>query len=297
MSIVSLGSANHDLVYRVAVLPGPGETVLATGVERHLGGKGNNQAVAAARAGADTTFIAAVGRDQAADKIISGLAEAGITALVRRLDGRTGTALITVDENGENVIIVDAGANASLTDLTDDELAAIAEADILLMQLEVPVTTVAAAAGHARDHGTLVVLNAAPMQPLPAELLRLVDLLIVNQTEAAELIGDRSRDDLLNLVPAAIVTLGAEGAWIGVRGQGSRTVPGRPVQVVDTTGAGDTFCGALVAELDRVGSETARSLDDLAKATEFATAAAALAVQRDGAVSSIPMLAEIRSAL
>jgi ribokinase len=296
MAVVVLGSANLDLVYRLGSFPKPGETILAEGSERHRGGKGNNQAVAAARAGAVTTFIAAVGRDESAELIIAGLTEAGIRPLLRRTDGPTGTAVIMVDGSGENAIMVDAGANADLRDLTRAELDAVAAGDLLLAQLEVPTDTVRAAAEHAHHAGTLVVLNAAPMTPLPDGLTDAVDLLVVNQTEAEQLAGPDHRG-LLDLVPAAIVTLGGEGAWLAVRGQEPRTVPGRVVPVVDTTGAGDSFCGALAAQLDRARARSPINLDQLESAARYATAAAALAVGRPGATASIPTAEEIDALL
>ncbi len=296
MSVVVLGSANLDLVYRLATFPRPGETMLTRGSERHVGGKGANQAVAAARSGADTTLLAAVGADEAAELVAGVVADAGMRTRLRRLDRPTGTAVIMVDGSGENEILVDPGANAGLQELDADDRAAIADADLLLMQLEIPVDTVRAAAEHARRHHTLVVLNAAPMTDLPDGLTAAVDLLVVNQTEAEQLVGpDRRR--LLELVPAAVVTLGADGAWLAVRDGGSATVAGRTVPVVDTTGAGDTFCGAMAAELDRTPRTGAPTLAQLIAAARYATAAAALAVGRAGAVPSIPTAEEIRAAL
>lgn len=295
MSVLVVGSANVDLVYRLAAFPRPGETVLAAGSQRHVGGKGANQAVAAARAGAVTTFLAALGSDAAADVITQALTEAGIRPRLRRVDRPTGTALIMVNESGENAIVVDPAANAALRDLDADDLAAVAAADLLVMQLEIPVDTVRAAAEHARRHDTLVVLNAAPMTDLPVALTDAVDLLVVNETEAEQLVGpDRSR--LLDLVPAVVVTLGADGAWLAVRAEGSATVPGRVVPVVDTTGAGDAFCGALVAELDRRPAGGELTLAALQAAARYATTAAALAVGRPGAVPAMPTAEEIRAA-
>jgi ribokinase len=295
MSLVVYGSANVDRVYRVPQIPGPGETVLASGHEQHLGGKGNNQATAAVRAGADVGFITALGDDEPGALISNGLAEAGIRPLVRWMDERTGSALITVDQAGENSIVVDPGAYGRLGRLNQDELAAIADADLLLMQLEIPVPAVSDAAQHAQRRQTAVVLNAAPMTTLPADLLAAVDVLIVNETEAQQLANSDqpSWQDLVRLVPAVITTLGSRGAQVATRDEGAETVAARHVPVTDTTGAGDTFCGALVAELDRRAGGRVSDLSDLAAATEFATVAAALSVQRSGAVPSIPTRAEI----
>jgi ribokinase len=278
--VIVVGSANLDLVYRVHALPAPGETVLATGAAKHPGGKGNNQVIAVARAGAPATFLAAIGADADGDLLVAALEQAGVTLLLRRPATPTGTALITVDDAAENSIVVNSGANNDLIDLTDEERTAVASASILLMQLETPLPTVIAAAAAARAAGTTVVLNAAPFRPLPPELLALVDLLIVNEVEAAA-VGEEQ----LAQVPECVVTLGARGAVVRDRTGVSTAVASPKVDAVDTTGAGDTFCGALVAALgDGLG---------LAAAARFAVAAAALSVQREGAVSSIPTRAVI----
>ena len=187
-AVIVVGSANVDQVFRVARIPAPGETVLSTGLTTARGGKGQNQAVAAARAGASTAFVVALGVDGFGDLTRAGLVDDGIdTALVRAVDAPTGTALIAVDDRGENTIIVEAGANAALLDLSEADAAAIAAASVLVMQLEIPLETVVAAAGIARTAGTTVVLNAAPIRDLPDALLGLVDILVVNEHEAAEL--------------------------------------------------------------------------------------------------------------
>lgn len=296
VDVIVVGSANLDLVYRVERIPSPGETLLAHDAERHPGGKGNNQVIAAARAGARATFVAAIGSDDAGDHLERTLREADVRLLVRRVPERTGTALITVDDAAENTIVVDSGANATLVALTAEERAAIAGADTLLLQLETPLETVAEAARTARASGTTVALNAAPVRELPAELLAHLDLLIVNEHEAAVLAGGDPADPdalaatLLASVPAVVITLGAAGALLATR-EGTSRVAGLTVAAVDTTGAGDTFCGALVAVLGEV------ALPALVEASRFATAAAALSVQRPGAVPSIPDEAEIRALL
>ncbi|MFI7672711.1 ribokinase [Actinophytocola sp. NPDC049390] len=278
MSVVIVGSGNVDLVSQVERIPSPGETVLSTGFATHAGGKGNNQATAAARAGATTTFVGAFGDDDNGARLRASLTDSGVRPLVRTSTEPTGTAMITVATSGENAIVVNAGANATLTDLTPAERSAIAGADLVLMQLEIPLDTVIAAAKIASGR---VVLNAAPARSLPEELLAAVDLLVVNEHEAAFLGGS---DHLLTVVPALVVTLGAKGAL--VRTSSTTTeVPGITVDVVDTTGAGDTFCGALVAALDE-----RRQLDD---AVRFATVASALSVRRAGAVPAIPTREEI----
>jgi ribokinase len=300
VTVVVLGSANLDLVYRVERIPGGGETVLALDAAEHPGGKGNNQAIAAVRAGAATRFIAALGTDEHGDRLAAALEQAGVDTLLRRTDGATGTALITVDDHGENSIVVSQGANALLTNLTDAEGAAIGGADFLLMQLETPLQTVTDAAAHARAQGAVVVLNAAPIRMLPPDLTDNVDILIVNEHEALLLAAqvapelslprtisiDNAGDIvsiLLRVVPSVVVTLGGNGSVVLTREMGdvpAAHVPAAHVRTVDTTGAGDTFCGALVAELDRGA--------DLITAAAFASAAAGLAVQQPGAVPSIP---------
>ena len=278
MSVVIVGSGNVDLVSQVERIPEPGETVLSTGFATHAGGKGNNQATAAARAGAQTTFVGAFGDDDNGARLRASLRDSGVRPLVRVSEEPTGTAMITVAPDGENAIVVNAGANATLSDLTPEERSAIAGADLVLMQLEIPLETVLAAAAIASGR---VVLNAAPARPLPAGLLANLDLLVVNEHEATLLGGT---DHLLTLVPALVVTLGEKGALVRTRDT-TTEVAGITVDVVDTTGAGDTFCGALVAALDE-----RRPLDD---AVRFASVAAALSVRRAGAVPAIPTREEI----
>jgi ribokinase len=296
MSVVVLGSANLDLVYEVDRIPLPGETVLSRGFASFPGGKGNNQAIATARAGADTRFIVALGRDDAGDRLADEARNAGITLLDRRVDAPTGTAVICVDQRGENAIVVNSGANAALVDLTESELAAIRTADVLVLQLETPLATVAAAARAAREVSTTVVLNAAPSAEVPPELLAEVDILVMNEHEAAELAGEPAgtgERSLLSVLTAhgcdVIITLGADGALIGGRGTDPVKVPAFKVAAVDTTGAGDAFVGAFAASLDH-----AADVRSLVQATEFASAAAALSVQRRGAVPSMPTLEEVR---
>jgi len=316
MSTTVVGSANLDLVYRVERIPSPGETVLAVSSDAVPGGKGNNQAVAAARAGAEVTFVVALGRDAAGDRLADEARASGVRVLDRRVDAATGTALITVDASGENSIVVDSAANAHLRDLTAEEREAVAAADVLLLQLETPLATVTDAAALARSAGTLVVLNAAPVRTLPAALLDAVDILVVNEHEAALLApGTASaREAAMALADdrrAVVLTLGGEGALVVVPGAEPAAIAAHRVDVVDTTGAGDTFCGALAADLDRSGFvgvhadgaadgaanrrlRGASALDGLVAAARFASAAGALAVQRAGAVPSIPTLEEIR---
>ncbi len=185
-----VGSANLDLVLRVHRIPAAGETVAATAREQHVGGKGLNQAVAAARAGARTTLVGSVGDDDAGRRLLAAMAADGIgTDGVTTVPGPSGTALVVVSDDGENAIVVDAAANGAADRLRDGQADLVRAARVLLCQLEVPLGLVVHAAEVARAAGGLVVLNAAPARPLDAAHLALVDVLVVNQSEAASLTG------------------------------------------------------------------------------------------------------------
>ncbi|NKX90254.1 ribokinase [Nocardia coubleae] len=280
-TVVVLGSVNMDLVTTTAHRPAPGETVLGSGFATVPGGKGANQAIAAARSGADVRFLGAVGDDAFGATLRATLDGAGIdTTLLRTVPGPSGVATIVVDGDGENSIIVVAGANGRMTDLTEAELATIAAADILLCQLEIPLETVTAAAHHAGSAGTLVALNPSPVQPLPARLWADVDLAIVNSLEYEQF------SSTLGPVAHVVRTLGADGAVY--RGGDTELVAGgRRVDVVDTTGAGDAFTGALVATWSQ----------GAAAALNWANAAGALATTQLGASASIPGREQIAAAL
>jgi len=292
MSVVVVGSANIDLVARTPVLPGPGETVLGSDFATVPGGKGANQAIAAARAGAATAMIAAVGDDSYGEALRATLDAAGVdTTAVRTVAAPTGTAFISVADSGENTIIVIPGANAHLTDITpagSGGLAGLGAGDgraggVVMGQLEIPQETVRDAFVAARAAGGMTVLNAAPAAEPIAGLLEAVDLLVVNEHEAAALAG--TLEGLLELVPRVVITLGEQGVRYAERGGVSHDVPAAPAVAVDTTAAGDTFAGALVAALDRG--------DAIEEALRFGCAAASLCVEKAGASSSIPVLAEI----
>lgn len=305
MPLVVLGSANLDHVHRVSRIPAPGETVLALEYRTFPGGKGLNQAVAAARTAPGTVFVTSLGNDAAGDELAAVLDEEPLELHARRGERRTGTAQITVDASGENAIVVDSGANADLTGLSTPEAALVEGATVLLLQLEIPLATVVEAARTARAAGTTAVLNAAPIGPLPGELLAALDLLVVNEHEARELGAERgitANDDtalavaLTALVPVVVVTLGGDGAVVAVRGRTPLRAPAFRVQAVDTTGAGDTFCGALAARL----ASTAHDLDDpeaLLSAVSWASAAAAISVTRHGAAVSAPTAQETEAFL
>ena len=296
MSVVILGSANLDVVIELDRIPGPGETVLTDAAGRGRGGKGNNQAVAAARAGAPTIFLGAVGTDESGDFLLEGQREAGIdVGHVRRIaDAPSGTAYVMLDRRAENAIVVVAGANGRLTELTDAERDVLRRADALLMQLEVPMETVVEAAAETKRAGGYVVLNAAPYADLPDELITHLDLLMVNEHEAALAAGrDGTPEELAaaigQRVPDVLITLGAAGSLLARRGADPVRITAPQVQAVDTTGAGDTFAGAYVAA-------TVAGLPERQR-LEYAAAAAALAVQRPGAVASIPVAGEIEDAV
>lgn len=292
--VVVLGSANQDLVFAADRIPLPGETLLARSAERYPGGKGLNQAVAAARAGARTTLIAALGTDDAGDHLARTIASAGIAdGLVRRIDGASGQAFIVVNPAGENTIIVSSGANASLLEVDEADRHALARSSVLLMQLELSLGVVVEAATMARAAGTAVMLNAAPAQELSHDLVRVLDYLIVNEHEACELGGvddlEAASLALAARVPRLVVTVGSAGSVLYESGHESARIAAFAVTPVDTTGAGDTFCGAFAAAISEG--------QNFADAARFATAAAALSVQAVGAVPSIPSRERIEAQL
>ncbi|MDD9207656.1 ribokinase [Georgenia sp. 10Sc9-8] len=290
--VAVVGSANIDLVVPVDHHPVPGETVLGGTLRRSPGGKGANQAVAAARAGqADTSFVAALGRDEHADILLRSLDDAGVrTDVVRRTDSPTGTALITVSADGENAIVVAPGANADLGAPEGEARDRVAQADVVLAQLEIPLDAVLGAA-RARRSGALLVLNAAPPAELTAEVWDAVDVLVVNEHEARALAGSEhddaraAADDLTARVGTVVLTLGAAGCVVLQHDADPVTVAAPTVSAVDTTGAGDTFCGVLAAALAQ-GAGTV-------PAARRAVAAGALAVTRHGAQEAVPDAAAV----
>ncbi|MEW2416255.1 ribokinase [Streptomyces sp. NPDC046866] len=284
-AIAVLGSTNMDLVAYVTKAPRLGETVTGRAFRTVPGGKGANQAVAAARCGARVVMIGAVGADEFGVRLRSALASAGVdTGGLRTVEGASGTAHITVDDEGGNSIVVIPGANALVTGLEAGDEARIAEAGSLLLQLEVPLSGVTAAARAARAHGVRTVLTPAPAQPLPGGLLASVDLLVPNEHEAAALTGltdpRQAAAALLEQVPEVVVTLGAAGALYAARGHEPYAVPAPRVRAVDSTAAGDTFVGALAVALGEGRP--------MREALGWAAAAASLSVQRPGAQDSMP---------
>lgn len=276
-----VGSVNLDLVATVERLPRPGETVPGSTYAEYDGGKGLNQAVAAARSGARVAMVGMVGDDDAGRRLLATMTDESIdTTMVGTSELPTGRALIGVSAHGENSIIVVGGANLAVT---ADSLPA---AKVLLTQLEVPIATVESVARRARAAGTITVLNPAPAQSLPHSLLEVFDIVVPNEHEI-ELLG--GVDHLLALgVTTVVVTRGAAGAEVHQR-TGRWHVEPFAVRPVDTTGAGDTFCGTLCARL--------ASGDTLEQALRYAAVAAALSTTRNGAVPSIPDAAEVAAAL
>ncbi|WP_447871400.1 ribokinase [Serratia fonticola] len=295
--LVVLGSINADHILNINQFPQPGETVIGQQYKVAFGGKGANQAVAAGRSGADIAFIACVGADDIGERIRQQLATDRIdTQPIEAIaDSTTGVALIFVNAEGENVIGIDAGANAAVTpEYLNRYRQQVIDADALLMQLESPLETVIAAAKLAKQHQTQVILNPAPACELPDELLAMVDMITPNETEAQRLTGIAVNNDVDaeraasilhdKGIGCVIITLGSRGVWLSENGKG-KLVPGFKVNAVDTIAAGDTFNGALVTALleGKVMSDAVR----------FAHAAAAIAVTRPGAQPSVPWREEI----
>ncbi|MGW0625807.1 ribokinase [Streptomyces sp. NPDC002758] len=290
--IVVLGSTNMDLVAYVEKAPQRGETVAGREFRTIPGGKGANQAIAAARAGATVSMIGAVGNDAFGTRLRTTLEHSGVdTDSLRTVEGPSGTAHIVVDDEGGNAIVVIPGANGTVDHLTPGDEGVIASADALLLQLEIPLDGVLAGARAARDHGVRTILTPAPAQPLPPELLASIDLLVPNEHEAATLTSRTDPRDaalaLLDEVSEVVVTLGSVGCLYLKRGAEPLVVPAPRVSAVDSTGAGDTFVGALAVAL---GEER-----PIREALTWAAAAAAISVQREGASASMPYRPEIEA--
>lgn len=283
-NVAVIGSVNIDTVIITEQFAAAGETVLGSDVTQHLGGKGANQAVAAARAGAtQTAFVGAVGDDEAGRSVLAQLQEPHLSAHLTPVpDLPTGQAFVTVDGRGENSIVVIPGANTRLS--RDTVTAAAAEASVVLLQLEIDEDTIRNAL-RAASPDTIRILNAAPMQPWAGNVLDDVDILVVNEGEAHALADTSSRDEAIEQlaarVPIVVMTLGGDGALVAANDE-RFTVAAFTAQVVDTTAAGDTFCGVLAAELAQHGT------GELAQAVTRASAAASIAVESAGATTSIP---------
>jgi len=299
--IVVVGSTNVDMVVQAQRIPRPGETVLGGEFTLTDGGKGANQAVAAARLGADVTFIARVGNDAFGERALRQFAGEGIRTehLIRDPEAAHGVALILVDAGGENAIAVAPGANARLSpDDVQRAEAAVAACDLVLLQLEVPLPAVERAISLAKKHGKRVVLNPAPYTALPDSMLSQVDLLTPNETEAEMLLGGGeaglsgvagTAEELIRRgVGTVILTLGKEGVFV-VTPDEQFHVAGRKVEVVDTTAAGDAFSGALAVAVAEG--------QPFRQAVRFAIAASALSVTRLGAQASLPTRDEVEALL
>lgn len=289
-TLLVAGSANLDFVVSASHVPAAGETVLGRDFATFPGGKGANQAVAAARAGGvPTQMLLALGDDAAAAAIEASLSSAGVRQqIVRVADQATGSAFVCLSDAAENAITVAPGANEALR---PEHLPPLTGVSHLLLQLETPLATVTAYAQRARAAGVTVVLNAAPARALPAALLDAVDVLIVNEGELEVIAGPASSltEALARLaVPTVVVTLGARGCCAR-SGDAFHLQPAFKIKAVDSTAAGDTFCGALVAALSGGSS--------LPAALRRASAAAALACTRLGAQTSVPTWAEVETFL
>ena len=300
--ITVVGSFNLDLFIEVPRFPAPGEAIHGKNFRRAPGGKGANQACAVARLGESAAMIGAVGQDAFGDEMIANLVALGVDVrgVVRRAEVASGTAMIVLDATGQNQIVVANGANDTLTAADVQRHADVFQKSrAVIAQLETTAAATEAALRLAREVGALAVLNPAPFSPVADEVLALCDWIIPNEGEASKLSGIEV-NDLATAAAAArkiqtrsgharvAVTLGAEGVWLDTP-EFTGHVPGFRVQAVDTVGAGDTFIGAFVARL--VAGASARD------AAQFACAAAAIAVTRRGAQSSVPTRAEVEALL
>jgi len=294
--IFVVGSSNTDMVVKSAQLPRPGETILGGVFLMNAGGKGANQAVAAARLGGDVTFVAKVGKDIFGAQSLEGFKKEGIQTQYVLVDeiNPSGTALIMVNEEGENCIVVAPGANAALRPADLERVEELKEAAVILMQLEIPLETIEAAKRIAVGNHRRVMINPAPAQALSDELLTGLFLITPNESEAELLTGiavtdmesaTRSADFFLNKgVENVVITMGKQGAYFK-NGSTSFMVPAPAVKAVDTTAAGDTFSGALTVAITE-GM-------DWEQAIRFAVKAASLSVTRMGAQASVPFRSEI----
>ena len=289
--ILVIGSSNTDMTIKSQTIPHPGETVIGGEFKMGAGGKGANQAVAAKRLGGDVTFMCKVGNDIFGDNAVESYKREGMdVSHVLRSDKPSGVALILVDADAENCISVAAGANGDLTpDDIESNADLIRNSNILLLQNEIPVESVVLAAKIAHEAGAYVIMNPAPACEFPEEIFRYIDLMTPNQTESEFYTGVHVSDESSAQAAAdalrskgvgdIIMTMGSKGS-MGFTSEGTFFTPSRKVQAVDTTAAGDTFCGALAVALSEGKT--------LKEAAEFATAASALTVQKMGAQESIP---------
>jgi len=297
--ILVVGSLNADLVVRAPRFPQPGETISGEDLQVIPGGKGANQAVAAARLGANVSMLGRVGKDNFGDFLLNNLKSNDVdTQFVQRDDASTGTAIIVVDSNGQNSIVLSAGANGKVS-TADVEHASFLHHKLLLLQLEIPTPTVLRAAQRAHENGLRVILNPAPAKEIPDELIALADFIIPNETELSLLTGMHVNDSATTEKAARvllqrgakhiIVTLGSKGALI-VDESTSTQVASFKVNVVDTTAAGDAFIGGFASILDSSSSSHSQGVLD---AVRFGCACGALATTKFGAHPSLPTKQEV----
>ena len=303
--VLVVGSLNMDCVINLPRRPKPGETVFGSSFKLVPGGKGANQAYALGRMGVDTSMIGALGKDDFGRKLLQNLQSAGVNTdgVVQYENLGTGKAFITVEDNGQNSIIVLAEANAAVdVAMLDKHPELLATAEAVVMQLEVPMPVIKAAAHRVREHGGLVILDPAPARAdIPDELLAAVDIIKPNETELAKLTGmpTTTREEMVQAA-RSLLTRGAKAVLLSLGGDGSAFIdagqadffPAEKVKAVDTTAAGDCFTAAFVARLQRQpGCMPTR--ENVQEAIRFATVAASIAVTRPGAQTSIPSLAEV----
>jgi ribokinase len=307
--VLVVGSLNTDLVVKTPRFPQPGETISGEDLQVIPGGKGANQAVAAARLGANVSMLGRVGKDNFGDFLLQNLQSNHVdTQLVQRDDASTGTATIIVDGNGQNSIVLSAGANGKVS-AADVEHASFSDFSLLLLQLEIPIPTVFRAAQRARENGLRVILNPAPAQSLPDELIALADFLIPNETELSLLTGidvkdipsaeNAARILLQRGVKTVIVTLGGKGALI-VDKETSKQIDTFKVDVVDTTAAGDAFIGGFASKLMESASLLANPQEQalaLQNAVRYGCACGALATTKFGAQPSLPTKEDVENLL
>lgn len=294
--ILVIGSSNTDLIAKVKKFPAAGETIEGISFLQAMGGKGANQALAAHKLGGDVKFITCLGKDANGKNSLTHYEQEGLDVALSLIkdDVPSGTAMIWVEESGENCIVITPGANKMLTpEYIYKVEQAIAEADIVLLQMEIPYETIKTVCSIASKHQTKIMLNVAPAMQLEADLLKQIEILVVNETEAELISGvkinDVGKETVVDIlldkgVKTVVLTLGKQGCYFK-NNQMNLYIPAFQVDPLDTTGAGDTFCGALAAELSR-GHNWKETL-------QFATAASAICVTRMGAQPSIPSEKEV----
>lgn len=294
--ILVIGSLNLDIVVNVEHMPEVGETILCSHMDMIPGGKGANQACAAAKLGAETTILGVVGKDMYADKQLESLREAGvdITRILKRDKISTGLALITVNAEGDNSIVVISGANETVSkDYINQNIDIIEKSDIVILQLEIPIDTVVYAAKKAKELGKIVILDPAPVPKADIkEIYQYVDVIKPNETELGMLVGTEQNDigkktEILRKfgIKDVVVTLGGKGVYVNSEEEGILEIPALKVKAIDTTAAGDAFTAALAIMLAKGAS--------VREAVEFANKVSAVVVTRKGAQTSIPSISEV----